>query len=54
MKIIVDKMPNEPKECIFLNVQISCVVIMHVIYTKEEDVNLIDVIFKANCRLSCG
>lgn len=28
----------------FLNVQISCVAIMRVIYTKEEDVSLIDVI----------
>ena len=33
------------KNVSFLNVQISCVVIMHVIYTKGEDVNLIDVFF---------
>lgn len=33
------------KNVSFMNVQISCVVSMHVIYIKEEDVNLIDVIF---------
>lgn len=45
MKIIVDKMPNEPKECIFS----ECINQLRgnyaVIYTKEEGVNLIDVIF---------
>lgn len=37
MKIIVDEMPSEPKECIFKNIQ-------HVNYGKEEVVNLVDVI----------
>lgn len=33
------------KDVSFLNVQINCVVIMHVIYTKGEGMNLIDVFF---------
>ena len=45
MKIIVDKMPNEPKECIFSECTNQLRGNMYVIYTKEEGANLINVFF---------
>lgn len=55
MKIIVDKIPNEPKECIFsectnqLRGNYAC----NLYQGRGCEPNRC-VFFKANCRLSCG